>query len=276
MNIHLLILIVLIVLTLLWARNFLQVKTSESEPRHVIVGPIKLEAGCTSPPVTGRLKVTTQDMNGDSNCVIRLGDIYEPLIGQPFSATWNDSKVPNGGYIFSWGPTGLFYGLNKARMFLENITVVTQQQFESDGNGFSISRGGVIPCDCCGVQKMQTPFYVSPVRNLTRIRIFSSFRFENEINVKYQNEGNFDTYLVLVEIKRDSTLKVMSGVPNVAYHGTMTSKLKAQIILPSYDWTSELDFGQYASTFDVKIFGFNLCDAGNSTSVRAGNLASFI
>jgi hypothetical protein len=276
MDVQVLILIVIVMLVLLWTHRFLHVEVVKKNERVTILAPAVTPSACQPPPVTGRVKITTANTQGDSNCGVRLGDIYEPLIGQPFSATWNDAKIPQGGYILTWGPTGLFYGLTKARMFGKNLAVITQRQFEGDGNGFAISRGGIVACDCCGDVGVRTPFTVTPIRNWREMQVLNSHRDQNEVRVEFETSPQLDTYVVAIKMARDSTLQVMRGVPNAAYHGIITNESKVNISLPSYDWTDGIDFGQYALSFVVQVFGYKLCDVGNSASVRAGNLASFV
>lgn len=275
MKVYIVILIIVIIIVMIWINQFLQVDNIQKPLRPYVVAPAISKYDCQTRPMTGRLKITTQDTKGDSNCAIRLGDIYEPMVGQPFSAMWNNAKLQDGGYILSWGPTGLFYGLDNARMFEKNTTVVTQKQFEEDGNGFAVSRGGIIPCECCGERRMPTPFSVTPIRKLHKMKIVKESRNDNDIHVEIQPDVNLDMYIFTVKINRDSTLKTSLGIQNVAYHGITTTNSKIDITLPSYTWSDEINSGQYSHTYEVQVFGYKSCDVGNSTSVRAGNLAVF-
>lgn len=275
MKLYILLLIVLIVVVMIWINHFLQVENTKKELRPYVVAPAISKSECQPPPMTGRLKITTDDTKGNSNCGIRLGDIYVPIVGQPFSATWNDAKLHDGGYILSWGPTGLFYGLDKARMFEKNLTVVTQKQFEEDGKGFAISRGGVIPCECCGEKRMLTPFTVTPIRKLHKMKVIRPEKVDNVIHIEIEPNPDLDTYIFTVKIRRDSTLNQSQGVQNFAYHGTISANSKIDIILPSYIWSDEVNFGQYSDTYEAQVFGCKSCDVGNPSSVRAGNLALF-
>jgi hypothetical protein len=272
---HLFIVILVLIVLIIWIGRNYKIEIRKKELKTVIDKPVINAISCQPPPMTGRLTVTTEDTPGDSNCGIRLGDIYDPIVGQSFSASWNDSRIHEGGYLMTWGATGLFYGLDKARMFEKNMTIVTQAQFESDGNGFAISRGGVIPCDCCGVKNMKTPISVTPIRNLRSLPVKSNHRDKNDIRVEFDLVPELDTYVVLTETKRKTTLPNIADIPNIAYHGIITTKGVVTITLPAYEWDDEINSGSYDDTTNVKIFGYKLCDVGNMVTTRVGNLALF-
>lgn len=268
-------LVVFTVVVLVWAVWLLGSKRKKKHSGVIVVAPKVRTERCEPPPMTGQVKITTYSTPGDSSCSVRLGDSLEPIIGQPFSATWNNSKIPDGGYILAWGPTALFYGLETERMFAKNLTVVTQKQFEEDGYGFAVARGGMVPCECCGDMRMLTPFSVTPIRKLQTAKITKSFMANNVVRVKFDPIPDCDVYVVSVAVKRDSTLKVLADVPNVAYHGVITEELKVRVSLPNLEWSDEINSGHYGSIISTQVFGYKRCDAGNSSSSKAGNLAMF-
>jgi hypothetical protein len=270
-----LLLVVFTVVVLVWAVWLLNSDKRKKRSEIMVVAPKVHAPQCTPPPMTGNLKVTTYNTKGDSSCAIRLGDSLEPIIGQPFSAMWNDAKIPEGGYILTWGPTALFYGESTERLFSKNLTVVTQKQFEEDGHGFAVARGGIIPCECCGEMRMPTPFSVTPIRVLHAAKITKHFMADNIVYVEFDPVPGCEAYVLSVEVKRDSSSKVLSEIPNVAYHGEITDKLQLKISLPNLEWSDEINFGYYDETSRARVFGYKRCDAGNSTSARAGNLAMF-
>lgn len=273
------ILIAIVVIVLIAISNSRSKRSQHRASKMVIPNEIKTssqssELSCGPPPVTGNVKVVTSDTKGDSNCAVRLGDNYDPLIGQPFSVTWNDSFIPDGGYILTWGDTTLFYGQKYERQFKKNLTIVTQRQFLEDGKGFSLDRGGIIPCECCSEGMMKTPFYVMPVRKLIKVQNRTK-RNGNSFEIDLEPNAGVDTYVVSVKVQRNTNDVSQSNLSNFAYHGIISSETHLNVDLPPYEWSDEVNFGQYDSLFTVLSYGYVHCDVGIAARGSAGNFATF-
>lgn len=272
----LLLLLVLIIVVIYYELSRWEKERKRVLKRRVEQRPVSLPP-CSSPPVTGNLQIVTSDTQGDSNCSIRLGTNEVALIGQPFSATWNDANVPDGGYVLTWGDTSLFYGSVDQRLFGQNFAAITHADFVADGNGFGLSRGGIVPCDCCGTSGMQTPFKVTPIRRWIEITPLQSELniLNHSVVVSFEPNEGAELYVVSVKIKRVSTLNGVSESPNIAHHGLITGETTAIVKLSAYEWSDELNSGLYDTSFDLKIYGFRACDMGGPALARAGNFAIF-
>jgi hypothetical protein len=160
-------------------------------------------------------------------------------------------------------------------MFDQNMTIVTDAEFQADGGGFASRQTGSIPCDT-GDIPMRTKFKVIPIRLWEFVREFEVEQVDQSFNVTWREVPNVDAYFVSIKVQRLQTKHAPGGDMNYpityAYHGGRTSGTQLNIPLPFYNYSNDLNSGAYGSLIDVRIVAYKNCNEGGPAFGYGGDV----